>query len=197
MAPGDLTAPLAEEPITGDGFRYVLGHLPTGVTAVTAYTAGGPVGMAANSVTSVSLNPPLILFCAANTSTTWPAIRAAGQFCVTVMASHQADLSRAFSRRGTDRFAGASVSERTAGPALDEAVAWLDCRLHAEHLAGDHVIVIAEVFAIEAAPARRPLVFYQGRYGTFAPGAAARQHPGGPHDSDGPPTGPSRGPGPT
>jgi flavin reductase (DIM6/NTAB) family NADH-FMN oxidoreductase RutF len=157
----------AGTPITGDRFRHVLGHLPTGVTVVTAHGPDGPVGMAANSVTSLSLDPPMILLCPARSSSTWPEIRAAGRFCVNVMAGHHEEVTRQFARRGEDRFTGVPVSERPAGPALDDAVAWLECRLRDEHEGGDHTIVVADVLAIEAAAEALPLVFFRGRYGSF------------------------------
>ena len=148
-------------------FRRVLGHLPTGVTVITAYGADGPVGMAANSVTSVSLEPPLILFCPATSSTTWPDIRAAGAFCVNVMAGHHEEVTRRFAAKGADRFTGVSYEERPKGPALTDAVAWIECDLHDEHEAGDHSIVVARVVAIEAAAGIEPLVFFAGTYGSF------------------------------
>ncbi len=149
-------------------FRQVLGHLPTGVTVVTAF-GEEPVGMAANSVTSVSLQPPLLLICPARTSTTWPLLREAGRFCVNVLAHGHEEVSRQFAASGVDRFAGVAWHERRAGPALDEAVAWIDCEIDAEHPAGDHTIVIAKVLDLDVSGAYRPLVFFGGRYGTFAP----------------------------
>lgn len=159
----------AEVEISAEQFRRVLGHLPTGVTVVTARTPGGPVGMAANSVTSLSLRPPLILFCPARISETWPRIRAAGRVCVNVVAGHREDLTRQFSRRGIDRFAGISWHARDGGPALDDAVAWIECTVRAEHDGGDHTIVVLDVRRLEAAPACEPLVFFRGAYGTFVP----------------------------
>jgi 3-hydroxy-9,10-secoandrosta-1,3,5(10)-triene-9,17-dione monooxygenase reductase component len=153
--------------ISGEAFRHVLGHLPTGVTVITAHGDDGPTGMAANSVTSVSLDPPLILFCPAKTSETWPGIRDAGRFCVNIMAGHHEETTRRFARKNIDRFDGVAYSERDTGPALDDAVAWIECTLRQEHDAGDHTIVVADVRAIEAAPDGAPLVFFRGRYGTF------------------------------
>jgi 3-hydroxy-9,10-secoandrosta-1,3,5(10)-triene-9,17-dione monooxygenase reductase component len=154
-------------------FRRVLGHLPTGVTVVTADGAAGPIGMACNSVSSVSLEPPLVSFCPARTSETWPALRDAGRFCVNVMANHHEDVTRAFARKGVDRFAGVDHHARAGGPALDDAVAWLDCEIRAEHEAGDHLIVVAEVIGLDARPDAAPLLFFRGGYGTFAPRALA------------------------
>jgi 3-hydroxy-9,10-secoandrosta-1,3,5(10)-triene-9,17-dione monooxygenase reductase component len=148
-------------------FRQVLAHLPTGVTVVAARCADGPVGLAANSVTSVSLDPPLILFCPAKSSETWPKIRSAGTFCVNVMAGHHEQITRQFAAREADRFAGVEYEDRPTGPALADAVAWIECELDAEHDAGDHTIVVARVVAIEAASEVEPLVFFRGRYGSF------------------------------
>jgi 3-hydroxy-9,10-secoandrosta-1,3,5(10)-triene-9,17-dione monooxygenase reductase component len=150
-------------------YRQVLGHLPTGVTVVAAHGPAGPVGMAANSVTSVSLDPPLILVCPSKASETWPAVRASGRFCVSVMAAHHEALCRRFAAKGADRFAEVGWYGRTAGPALDEALAWIDCALREEHDAGDHVIAVADVLAIDARASSPPLVFFRGCYGTFAP----------------------------
>ncbi len=155
--------------IRGEVFRHVLGHLPTGVAVITADGPEGPAGMTANSVTSVSLAPPLILFCPAKSSRTWPLIREAGAFCVNVMAGHHEEITRRFSMRGIDRFAGVEVRETQAGPALADAVAWIECSLRDEHDAGDHTIALANVLALETAPMRTPpLVVFRGVYGTFA-----------------------------
>ena len=96
-------------------FREVLGHLPTGVTVVTAHHPSGPVAMSANSVTSVSLEPPLILFCPAKTSSTWLKIHESGRFCVNVFAAHQGEISERFAARGVDRFAGVAWHSRSIG----------------------------------------------------------------------------------
>jgi 3-hydroxy-9,10-secoandrosta-1,3,5(10)-triene-9,17-dione monooxygenase reductase component len=149
-------------------FRHVLGHLPTGVTVVTAHARQRPVGMAANSVSSLSLDPPMILVCPAKSSTTWPQIRETGSFCVNVMAGHHERITRQFALKGADRFAGVPTTDRATGPALNDAVAWIECRLRDEYDGGDHTIVVADVLAIDAAEQAVPLVFFRGRYGSFA-----------------------------
>jgi 3-hydroxy-9,10-secoandrosta-1,3,5(10)-triene-9,17-dione monooxygenase reductase component len=148
-------------------FRRVLGHLPTGVALVTGHGDDGPLGMAVNSITSVSLAPPLLLICPAKTSWTWAQLRRSGAFCINVMAGHHEDVTRAFAQKGVDRFGGVPCTTRTTGPALDDAVAWIECRIREEHEAGDHTIVVADVLAVEAVDGRAPLVFHRGRYGTF------------------------------
>jgi flavin reductase (DIM6/NTAB) family NADH-FMN oxidoreductase RutF len=158
-------------------FRHVLGHLPTGVTIVTAHGAEGPVGMACNSFTSVSLAPPLVSFCPALTSTTWPSIRDAGRFCVNVLGGHHEDICRTFALRGVDRFAQGGWHERSGGPGLDDAAAWIDCDIQALHDAGDHVIVVGRVLALEAAERQAPpLVFHRGVYGSFVRSTDEGEH---------------------
>jgi flavin reductase (DIM6/NTAB) family NADH-FMN oxidoreductase RutF len=156
---------LAIEP---DTFRHVLGHFPTGVAIVAADCSEGPVGMACNSLVSVSLEPPLIAICPAKTSTTWPKIRDAGTFLINLVGREHAATALTFARRGADRFAAVSYHGRRAGPALDESLAWIECGIVAEHDAGDHTIVLARVLGLEARPdLHSPLVFFRGRYGTF------------------------------
>lgn len=162
-----MSSGLQAPPVSATEFRRVLAHLPTGVTVISAMRNGAPIGMAANSVTSVSLDPPLVSFCAARSSTTWPEIRKVERFTVSVMGAGDGDICRRFGRRGTDRFAGLAWHARACGPGLDRAVAWIDCAVDAEHPAGDHTIVVARVIDLEAADAVAPLVFFLGGYGTF------------------------------
>jgi 3-hydroxy-9,10-secoandrosta-1,3,5(10)-triene-9,17-dione monooxygenase reductase component len=154
-------------PLSGGEFRRVLSHLPTGVTVIAAHGPKGPIGMAANSVTSVSLDPPLILFCPARSSETWPEVRGCGSFCVNVLAGHHEKLTQQFAAKGVDRFSEISYRSRPTGPALVEAVAWIECKLETEYDAGDHTIVVARVLEIEAAVDVEPLVFFRGTYGSF------------------------------
>jgi flavin reductase (DIM6/NTAB) family NADH-FMN oxidoreductase RutF len=137
------------------------------VTIITAHGEDGPVGMAVNSLTSVSLQPPLILLCPAKSSATWPSIRAAGSFCVNVMAHDHEELCRRFAAKDVDRFAGLEFAHFDSGPALKGATAWIECSIRDENDAGDHSIVVADVLAVEADSEANPLVFFRGRYGTF------------------------------
>jgi len=150
-------------------FRQVLGHFATGVTIVTAMDGDEPVGVAANSFTSVSLDPPLVAFCAAHESTTWPRIQAGGVFCVNILEEDQEDICRLFATRGADRFRsiGWRRAPQTGSPVLSDVLAWLDCRIEAEHQAGDHVIAVARVLELESSHRGRPLLFYRGGYGRF------------------------------
>lgn len=151
-------------------FRNVLGHFATGVTIITADNGGELVGMSANSFTSVSLDPPLVAFCAAYSSTTYPHIRAAGRFCVNVLDEDQTDVARLFAARGVDRFAEIDWERSPEGNAIIEgALAWVDCTIEAEHDAGDHVIVVGRVHACDADPMRHPLLFFRGNFGVERP----------------------------
>jgi flavin reductase (DIM6/NTAB) family NADH-FMN oxidoreductase RutF len=147
-------------------FRKVLARYPTGVTVITAMTPSGPAGMAVNSFTSASLDPPMILFCPARTSTTWPALQREGILAVNLLSSRQADVGRLFARTGVDRFQGIGWVPGTNGaPLLDDAVAWIECRVVEEYPAGDHSVVLAhtDMMALNN-HAVEPLIFSAGRY---------------------------------
>jgi flavin reductase (DIM6/NTAB) family NADH-FMN oxidoreductase RutF len=144
--------------------RSVLGTFTTGVVVVTAM-GDEPLGFTCQSFASLSLDPPLISFSPARTSTTWPRIRELGRFCINVLAHDQAELSERFARPRIDRFAGVAWSPSPLGsPVLSGISAWVDCELAAEHDGGDHTIVLGAVRALEADPQRHPLIFYRGRY---------------------------------
>lgn len=149
-------------------FRNVLGHLPTGVVVITGNSGGTPVGMSCNSFTSVSMAPPLVGFFPGMSSSTWPSIRDTGKFCVNILASHHDEVSKIFSRRGIDRFNEVEWSWRQSGPALADAVAWIDCELYSETQAGDHTLALGRVIGIEAQDDVDPLVFHKGKYGMFS-----------------------------
>jgi 3-hydroxy-9,10-secoandrosta-1,3,5(10)-triene-9,17-dione monooxygenase reductase component len=146
-------------------FRRVFGHFCTGVTVVTTADADGPAGFACQAFAPLSLDPPLVLFCPQETSSTWRRIRAAGLFCVNVLAEEHRDVSRAFGAAGDDRFAGVPWQPAPSGaPILTEALTWADCRLEAVHPGGDHAIVVGRVTALGDCRDAAPLLFYRGRY---------------------------------
>jgi len=157
--------------IDGATFRRVLGHYPTGVCVVTAIEPDGdPVGMVVGSFTSVSLDPPLVAFFPDRSSTSWPRIKRSTKFCVNVLGSHQQDLCRRFSAKSADKFAGLDYGVSNGGsPVLHDVVAWIDCTLEVVHEAGDHLIVLGRVRELDIARPDQPLLFFRGRYGSFAP----------------------------
>jgi 3-hydroxy-9,10-secoandrosta-1,3,5(10)-triene-9,17-dione monooxygenase reductase component len=146
-------------------FRDVFGHFATGVTIITATAGEGPVGMAANSFTSLSLDPPLVLFCVAHSSSTWPRIEAAGKFAVNILGEEHEELSRLFAQRGADRFRSTPWHTGVSGsPVLDEAIAYVDCEFEAEYPGGDHKIIVGRVLDLDMREGARPLLFFRGTY---------------------------------
>jgi flavin reductase (DIM6/NTAB) family NADH-FMN oxidoreductase RutF len=151
-------------------FRNALGCFATGVTVVTTVTdAGEPVGLTANSFSSVSLDPPLVLFCLDRASHNLHAFRAAGRFAVNVLGDNQRDLSVRFSTTIGDRWDGV-VWERweTGAPVLDGCLAALDCETEAIHEGGDHVIIVGRVQRLAATTDGKPLLYFRGNYATVA-----------------------------
>ncbi len=145
--------------------RRVFGAFPTGVTAIAALVDGAPIGLAASSFTSVSLDPPLVSVCVAHTSSTWPLLRDAPRLGVSVLAADQEHVGRQLSARTTDRFADLAWRATLDGAVLlDGAGAWLDCGTYATHRAGDHDIVVLRVHDLDADQAIRPLVFHASRF---------------------------------
>ncbi|MEV7726516.1 flavin reductase family protein [Streptomyces sp. NPDC087917] len=170
----DLRAVGADEraPVGPAEFRAVLGNFASGVTIITAPPGEGeegPAGFACQSFASLSLDPPLITFMVARTSTTWPRIARAGVFCVNILGAEQGTLCRAFAVSGADKFAGVAhrPAPATGSPQLDDVPAWLDCRIQAVHTGGDHLIVVGRVEAMGAAGEGDPLLFHKGRFGRF------------------------------
>jgi 3-hydroxy-9,10-secoandrosta-1,3,5(10)-triene-9,17-dione monooxygenase reductase component len=151
-------------------YRQVLGHFATGVTVVTAVAGGEPLGLAVNSFTSVSLEPPLVAVCIAARSSTWPRVRDVGAFCVNILSEDQEAVSRVFAARGPKRFSGIGYEPaRSGSPILAGVLAWIDCTIEAEYPGGDHFIVVGRVRDLGVSREHRPLVFYRGGYGRFEP----------------------------
>ena len=152
----------------GAEFRRVLGQFATGVTIITAMDDDEPAGVAANSFTSVSIDPPLVLFCVGRDSTTWPRIERARRFAVNILGEHQQELSRLFATKGADRFGQVEWHLGVGGsPVLHDVIAYLDCQFWAEYDGGDHIIVVGRVLDLGVDHDAGPLVFYQGKYGQF------------------------------
>jgi flavin reductase (DIM6/NTAB) family NADH-FMN oxidoreductase RutF len=154
-------------------FRQVMGHFATGVAVVTGVDReGAPLGFTANAVSSVSLEPLLVLVAVDRGSASLPALLERGAFGISFLPASDEELARRFADRERNaRFDGVSLRMGTTGvPLLAEALAWLDCSLWRTVEAGDHLVLFGEV--LECGVERDdepPLVFYQGRYGTVAP----------------------------
>lgn len=147
-------------------FRSVLGTYPTGVCVITAVDeAGGRLGLVVGSFTSISLDPPLVGFFPDKRSSTWPRIEATGRFCVNVLGADQLELCERFAARGEDKFAELAHGHSPAGlPLLDDAIAWIDCRLERVEEVGDHWLVVGAVEALDRCEHGTPLMFFRGQY---------------------------------
>lgn len=145
--------------------RNVLGSFVTGVTIVTTLDGDGkPLGVTANSFSSVSLEPPLILWSQALTARSFPAFRDSERFVINILAEDQAHVSQRFAKAGEDKFAGVAVREGIGKlPLIDGCTAYLECRKVATYPGGDHAVFIGHVENIELRE-RKPLAFGGGRY---------------------------------
>lgn len=150
--------------------RDALGRFATGVTVVTCDGADGPVGITANSFSSLSLDPPLVLWSPARSSRRFEAFAAASHFAVHVLAEEQADLCLGFSMAG-DAWDDVSGERNPEGVhVIHGCLARFDCALHARHDGGDHEIHVGRVLRVHTRPGE-PLVFSAGSYGRFTTAA--------------------------
>ncbi|MET0415524.1 MAG: flavin reductase family protein [Actinoplanes sp.] len=152
--------------------REVFGIFPSGVVAVAALVNGAPVGLAASSFTSVSLDPPLVSFSVANASKTWPDLRRASHLGVTILADHHSAVARQLAGPVAHRFDGLPLTPTADGAVmLDDGLAHFDTTIYREVLAGDHTIVLLRLHAVRqvglAEPS--PLVFHRSRFGRLHP----------------------------
>src|SRR5918994_1920328 len=147
-------------------YRDALGRFATGVAFITAAPHGQPAGLIVNSLTGVSLQPPLVSFSPARSSLTWARMRRAGRFGVNVLARHHEPYARRATPAGADRFAGLDWEPGRGGvPLLTDALTNLECEIVAEHPAGDHWIVLGRVDNLRTSPIKDPLVFFAGAFG--------------------------------
>jgi flavin reductase (DIM6/NTAB) family NADH-FMN oxidoreductase RutF len=154
--------------VTPQMMKEVLGNFGTGVTVVTAIGPLGPLGFTCQSFASLSLDPPLVSFSPARTSTTWPKIRELEHFTINILADAHGWLSDNFARSGAeagDKFDGVGFTlSARGGPVLEGVLAWVDVELRAEYDGGDHTIVVADVLDLDAAPDVLPLFYFRGDY---------------------------------
>ena len=146
-------------------FRDALGEFATGVTVVTAKDKDGtPVGATANSFSSVSLDPPLVLWNVAKTANCFDAFNAAEHFAVHILHSGQEDISKRFATKDNDKFSGVEWHESAEGvPLLTDFDVRFECSTEHLYDGGDHLIIVGRVHAMDN-KAREPLGFYKGRY---------------------------------
>jgi flavin reductase (DIM6/NTAB) family NADH-FMN oxidoreductase RutF len=150
-------------------FRDALGCFATGITVITALDSeGGPVGLTANSFTSLSLDPPLVLFCVDRGIKSFEALHSNRHFAVNILREDQEGLSRQFARSGPDKWSGVKFESWDTGcPILDGCIANLECDVESLFEGGDHVIVVGRVRRMrfdDDGEHCKPLLYYRGRY---------------------------------
>lgn len=163
---------------TPDELRRAMGAFASGVTVVTGLESDEPIGFACQSFASVSLDPPLVLFCADHRGRAWPRIRTAGRFTVNVLAEEQRDLCARFgSSRGVkfDRLDW-DVS-RWGTPSLRDVLLRVHAEVHDVHVAGDHDVVLGRVLEVELLEQEPPMIFYRGGFGVQSESTTALDEP--------------------
>ncbi len=144
-------------------YRDFFGQLPTGVTAIVARSAEGPVGLIVGTFSSVSLNPPLVSFMVTSNSRSWLAVKAHGCFTANILAADQRGLSQTLAGWSPDKFRNVAFADDKSG-IISGCLAWADCRFEREVEAGDHTIVLAQPRELRVVRATRPLIFFQKAY---------------------------------
>lgn len=149
--------------------RRAFGCFPSGVTAVGAMVDDKPIGMAASSFTSVSLEPPLVSVCFQAASGTWQSLRELPRLGISVLAQGQDEICMRLARKTDDRFADVAWDHSTEGAVfVHGATAWLECSVYAEVPAGDHAVAMLEIHGLRANPEAAPLVFHGSRFRRLA-----------------------------
>lgn len=160
MATTEVTGPTPGE------MRQAMGSFASGVTVVTGVNDGAPVGFACQSFASVSLDPPLVLFCADHRGRAWPQIRESGVFTVNVLGEHQTDLCDRFGSSRGKKFDGLEWTESVIGtPSLPDVLMRVHAEVHDVLVAGDHDVVVGLVRQLETPAPERPMLFFRGRFG--------------------------------
>lgn len=157
-------------------FRKALSHFASGLTVITSHIDDEPIGFTCQSFYSVSTTPPLVSFSVKRESFSYPKIRRAGRFAVNILSDEQKAVSNLFAQQGADKWKEIDWNTSPLGnPLIGGSLHWLDCDIHAEHEAGDHLIVIGEVRALslQQAATTQPLLYFKGQYcnldATFSP----------------------------
>ncbi|BAH54104.1 flavin reductase family protein [Rhodococcus opacus] len=152
-----------------DEMRRALGQFASGVTVVTGLDTAGPVGFTCQSFASVSLEPPLILFCADHRGRAWPRIRRSGRFTINVLREDQTDVCARFGSSRGAKFDGlAWEPSRWSTPSLPGVLLRVHADVQSVHIAGDHDVVIGRVRELESVSEERPMVFFRGGFGLDA-----------------------------
>ncbi|EFV11874.1 flavin reductase family protein [Segniliparus rugosus] len=158
-------ADLSDDLADPRALREAYSSFPSGVVAVCCLQDGEPVGLAASSFVTVSLDPPLVSLCVRNESQTWPQVQTATSIGVSVLAGHQHAHGRALAGPAERRFDGVRWHASPAGAVfLADAAAWLECGIEQEIPAGDHHIIVLRIRSLAVDADAEPLVFHASRF---------------------------------
>jgi flavin reductase (DIM6/NTAB) family NADH-FMN oxidoreductase RutF len=151
--------------LSSDEFRHVIGHFASGVTVVTTMLDETPYGTTASAVTSLSLEPPMVLIAMSKESTTGAAIAQHGSFAINILGEEHGELAVNFARKGGDKFADVELAGGAfTGPLLADALAHVECEVKEQVTAGTHIVFIAEALVASARPGA-PLAYFRGKFG--------------------------------
>lgn len=148
-------------------FRDAISHFATGVAVITTVHEGDPAGMTASAVSSLSLDPVLLLVCINNELPTHTAIEHSRRFVVNVLGEGDEDLALRFAQPAKDKFAGVELREEHELPVLDRSIAYFVCDVPERFPGGDHSIFIGQVIECDSVAGRRPLVYFRSRFGSL------------------------------
>ena len=163
-------------------YRDVIGRFASGVTVITTTVDGAPFGTTASAVSSLSLEPPMVLVCLNKTSETGAAVFKAQSFAVNILADAQEHLAAKFATKGADKFAGVAVrTGLTGNPLLDGSLATIECRTVETVTGGTHTVFLAEVLTAQARELA-PLTYFRGRFGRLHGNHDGRERRGGSWD---------------
>ena len=152
--------------VSGDEIRRVMGRFATGVTVVTILDDdGAPQGFTVNSLTSVSLDPPLALVCVDLSAKVYPCFQRDRVFAVNILSEAQEEISRRFASKIDDKFQGISCrSGKSGSPLIDGCIGYMECRIVHDYPGGDHTIFVGQAESTASAQDGKPLLFYGGKY---------------------------------
>jgi flavin reductase (DIM6/NTAB) family NADH-FMN oxidoreductase RutF len=170
MKASDTQISTREDDFDPDLLRRALGFFPSGVTAFCGMVNNEPIGMAASSFTSVSLEPALVSLCAAHTSITWRSLSMLGCLGISVLSSKHTHVAKQMSTRADDRFEGIEwVAVESGAVFIQGSTLWLECVPFREVPAGDHMIVILRVVSVAMYPETTPMVFHRSKFHDIGP----------------------------
>jgi 3-hydroxy-9,10-secoandrosta-1,3,5(10)-triene-9,17-dione monooxygenase reductase component len=146
-------------------FRQAMSAYASGITVITGFEGDEPVGMTCQSFASLSIDPPLVLFCPARSSSSWPRINDSKKFCVNVLSNKQLDLCTSFAKSGGDKFTNVEWEKSLFGlPVISNVLVAIECEVHEIYDGGDHEIVIGLVKSLTFGQPDAPLIYHQSNF---------------------------------